>query len=175
MEEAKRIVELYTPQAYAIALRLTGNRSEAWDLVQNAMVKVLKNFDQYDPSYKIEQWLYGILRNLYIDRLRLEARRKEDPLELGADDERLSHADRVADREPGPEKLLERESEREAVQAALNGLPPDLRMALILVDIEGFSYEDAAGILELPSSTLGVRVFRGRKLLKEKLSSYMEA
>lgn len=173
MDDAKRIVELYTPRAYAIALRLTGNRSEAWDLVQNAMIRVLKSYEtSFDPSYKVEQWLYRILRNLYIDRLRWESRRRESPLEEPGQD-RSSPADTLAEAADGPEQALDRESDREAVRSALGELPVELRMAVILVDLEGCSYEEAAAALEIPVSTLGVHVFRGRRLLRDKLAGLL--
>ena len=174
MQEAKKIVELYTPFAYSVAFRLTGNQAAAGDLVQNAMLRVLKSFGTYDPTYKVEQWLYRIIRNLFIDRLRKEKRRREDPLERGADEERLSHAETLVDPSPTPEQTLERSSKREAVQRALMDLPVEMRIAVTLVDLEGCSYEDAARMLEIPASTLGVRVFRGRKMLKKGLKDFME-
>lgn len=169
MDEARTIVERYTPQAYEIAYRLTGNRADAWDLVQNAMLRVLRSYGTYDPSYKIEAWLYGILRNLYIDRLRLEARRKEQALHPDPDEPERGPGARLVDPEPGPEAQAERSETQARVQRALDTLPGDLRMALILVDLEGCAYDEAARVLECPVSTLGVRVHRGRKLLKERL------
>lgn len=174
MQEARKIVELYTPYAYSIAYRLTGDRAEAWDLAQNAMLRVLKSFATYDPSYKVEQWLYRIVKNLFIDRRRQEKRRREEPLEGGPEEERLAHADKLVDASPTPEQTLERSDRREAVRAALAALPAQTRMAVALVDLEGYSYEEAAKILEVPPSTLGVRVFRGRKTLKDLLKSFTE-
>lgn len=174
MEDAKRIIETYTPHAYVIAFRLTGNRAEAWDLVQNAMLRVMRSIASYDPSYKVEQWLHRIIRNLYIDRLRKRARRREDPLERDADDGRLSPADTLADPSPTPEQVADREDRRGAVRRALGDLPVETRMAVVLVDLEGYTYEEAAKTLEIPISTLGVRVFRGRKILKERLRPFME-
>jgi len=174
VEEAKKIVERYTPYAYSVALYLTGNQAEAWDLVQNAMLRVLKSFHTYDPSYKIEQWLHRIVRNLFIDRKRHEKRRREDPLERGPEEERRSYAETLVDPASTPEEAMERENRREAVQTAMSALPPEMRMAVALVDLEGYPYEEAAKILEIPASTLGVRVFRGRKLLKKNLQSFVE-
>lgn len=174
MEEARRVVKKYTPHAYAIAFRLTGNSAEAWDLVQNAMLRVLKSFGTYDPRYKIEQWLHRIVRNLYIDRLRQTTRRKEDPLEHAPREGQRSHAESLVDPTLTPEQILDREARRDEVQDALMTLPVEMRMAIALVDLEGYSYEEAAKILEIPSSTLGVRVFRGRKLLKERLRPRVE-
>jgi RNA polymerase sigma-70 factor, ECF subfamily len=175
VDQARKIVETYTPQAYAIAFRLTGNQQEAWDLVQNAMLRVLRSYGTFDSSCKLEPWLYAIVRNLYLDRLRMEARRKEDPLDEPPAEGALAHADRLVDPSPGPDEMLGREGDRDAVQQALSELPLELRLAVILVDLEGCSYEEAAKMLDLPVSTLGVRVFRARKALKAKLKSRMEA
>lgn len=174
MESARTIIETYTPRAFEIAYRLTGNRNAAWDLVQNAMVKVMKNIGSYDASYKVEQWLYGILRNLYVDGLRLEARRREVSIDEEREESGFSLHDRLVDPSPTPDQVLDREDRRDAVQLALNELPPDVRMAVVLVDLEGMSYEDAARVLDCPPSTLGVRLFRARKRLKERLKPLME-
>lgn len=174
MNDVKGFIEKYTPNAYAIAFRLTGDRGAAWDLVQNAMLRVLKSHERYDPAYQPEQWLHEILRNLFIDRLRMEARRKETPLDADPELGGLGPSDTLVDPEPGPEETLARQGDRDAVQAALAQLPVEWRMAVALVDLEGYSYEDAARVLELPASTLGVYVFRGRKRLKQKLAHLME-
>jgi RNA polymerase sigma-70 factor (ECF subfamily) len=174
--DAKEIVERYTPYAYTMAYRLTGDRAEAWDLTQNAMLRVMRSFSTYDPKYKVEQWLYRIVKNLFIDRKRQIKRKHETPLERDTrgDDERLSPVDTLVDSAPTPEQSADREDRQRAVREALLTLPDEMKMAITLVDIEGFSYEEAARILEVPTSTLGVRVYRGRKLLKERLKTFME-
>lgn len=174
MEDVKGFIERYTPQAYVMAFRLTGDRSQAWDLVQNAMLRVLKNHERYDPSYEPEQWLHQILRNLFIDRLRIEARRRESPLEADPDSGHLGPVDTLVDPAPRPDEVVARDCDRDAVQAALKELPVEWRMAVALVDLEGYSYEEAAGVLEIPPSTLGVYVFRGRKRLKQALAHLVE-
>ncbi|OIO06190.1 MAG: hypothetical protein AUJ52_12685 [Elusimicrobia bacterium CG1_02_63_36] len=174
--DAKEIVERYTPYAYTMAYRLTGNQAEAWDLTQNAMLRVMRSFSTYDPKYKVEQWLYRIIQNLFIDRKRQVKRKQETALERDSREEgaRLSPADTLIDGAPTPEQSAESGDRGRAVRDALDELPEEMKMAIILVDIEGFSYEDAARVLEVPASTLGVRVFRARKLLKERLRPFME-
>lgn len=173
--DARDIVERYTPTAYAIAFRITGNQADAWDLTQNAMLRVLRSYGTYDPAYSMEQWLSRIVRNLYIDRMRSETRRRESPLDdKGPDGERLSHAESLAEDGPGPEAAAARSDEDAVVRAAVAALPPELGVPVSLVDIQGLSYDEAAKALELPVSTLGVRVFRGRKALKERLKDYWE-
>ncbi len=173
MEDVRGFIEKYTPQAYVMAFRLTGDRSQAWDLVQNAMLRVLKCHERYDPAYQPEQWLHQILRNLFIDRLRVEARRRETPLEADPDEGRLGPSDTLVDPEARPDEVVARDGDRDAVQAALKELPVEWRMAVALVDLEGYSYEEASRVLEIPASTLGVYVFRGRKKLKQTLAHLM--
>lgn len=174
MEKAREIVTQYTPFAYSVALRLTGNQADAWDLVQQAMLRVLKNYDSFDPSYKPEQWLYRIVRNLFMDRLRHEKRLKESPLEEDGDDSRRPLDESLVDPAPTPEQAAESRDRDARVQQGLDLLPAQMRMAVVLVDLQGCSYEEAAGILEIPASTLGVLVFRGRKLLRVHLAHLME-
>ena len=176
MITANEIVERYTPFAYTMAFRLTGNQAEAWDLTQNAMLRVMRSFSTYDPKYKVEQWLYRIVKNLFIDRKRQVKRKRESTLERDARDadERLAPVDTLVDTAPTPEQVADRSDRQNAVQEALMTLPDEMKMAVTLVDIEGFSYEEAARILEIPNSTLGVRVYRGRKQMKERLKPFME-
>ncbi|MBI2362772.1 MAG: sigma-70 family RNA polymerase sigma factor [Elusimicrobia bacterium] len=175
VEQAKAIVERYTPHAYALAFRLTGNQADAWDLAQNAMLRVLRSYSTYDPSYSMEQWLSRIVRNLFIDKKRSDQRRRESPLESASeDDDRLFPADTLADPSDSPEDDAAKGDEAAVVRAAVAALPAETAMAVMLVDIEGRSYEEAARMLEIPVSTLGVRVFRGRKTLKERLKGYWE-
>lgn len=169
------LVAQCTPKAYAIAYRLCGRRQDAWDLVQNAMVRVLKNHHRYDAAYSVEQWLHQIVRNLYIDRLRREGRRREDPLDAEPREGSRSLSETLADDAPVPEQALEGAERAEAVQSALAGLPVDWRMAVALVDLEGYTYDEAARILEIPASTLGVHVFRGRKRLRKSLEAWRGA
>lgn len=175
VDDAKALVERYTPHAYALAFRLTGNQADAWDLAQNAMLRVLRSYSTYDPSYTMEQWLSRIVRNLFIDQKRVEQRRRESPLENSdADDGRLSPADTLADPDDRPEADSEKADEAAFVRKAVAALPVEMAMAVSLVDIQGQSYEQACKALEIPISTLGVRVYRGRKLLRQQLKAYWE-
>lgn len=174
MEIDSLVAEL-TPKAYAIAFRLCGRQPDAWDLVQNAMIRVLKNHHRYDAAYSVEQWLHQIVRNLYIDRLRREGRRREDPLDAEPREGSRALSETLADDAPPPEAALEGSERATAVQEALSELPVEWRMAVALVDLEGYSYDEAARILEIPASTLGVHVFRGRKRLRKSLESWRGA
>lgn len=172
MDTARDMVERYTPTAYRMAFHLTGNAQDAADLVQNAMLRVLRSYGTYDPAYKFEQWLYRILKNLYIDRLRLAARRREDSIDSTYEEGGRVPSASLVDPAPTPDQVLDREADREAVRTAVMQLPLESRMAVALVDLENFSYEEAAKMLEIPVSTLGVRVHRGRKRLRKLLEEH---
>ena len=134
-----------------MALRTTGNREDAADAVQEALVSAYRNASSYRGDAAVTTWLHRIVVNASLDLLRRHAARPSVPL---ADD-----ADRIpAQGDPGPETSLE-------VQEALATLPPEQRAALVLVDVQGFSVEDAARVLDCAPGTVKSRCFRGRARL----------
>jgi RNA polymerase sigma-70 factor (ECF subfamily) len=174
-DKVKRLIELHADRAYAIAFRLAGNRDDAGDLVQDAFLRAIKYMQSYDESLPFEAWLYQIIRNLYLNSLKLESRRKKVPLSVVDDDEGFPALENVlADPERGPEKQVEALGTKEAVQDALNGLSPTLRMAIILVDLEGMSREECARTLGCSLAALDVRLHRARALLRKTLTPYQE-
>jgi RNA polymerase sigma-70 factor (ECF subfamily) len=93
-DKVKRLIELHADRAYAIAIRMAGNRDDAGDLVQEAFLRVIKYMKSYDPSLPFEAWLYQIIRNLYLNSLKLEARRRKVPLSVvDRDDDEFSFED----------------------------------------------------------------------------------
>jgi len=168
--EIDRLIALHADKAYAVALRITGNPADAGDVVQEAFLRAMKYFENYDPSLPFEGWLNAILRNVYLSSLRKEAAHR--PLSLSAkfDEDSGSLEDVLADREPGPERWAEARDASDRVQSALTRLSPSLRLAVALVDLEGSSREEAAAALGCSLSALDVRLHRGRQKLKELLS-----
>lgn len=168
--ERDRLIELHADRAYAIALRLTGNGADAADVAQEAFLRVMKYMDTYDPTYPFEAWLGQIIRNVYLNSLRLEARRRAVPLsERMGDEETLSLEEVLPDPAPGPEKTAESLSEKDRVQSALDTLTPALKMAVILADLEGMGREDCARALGCSIAAFDVRLHRGRAQLRERL------
>lgn len=169
----RRLIELHADRAFAIAMRMTGNRQNAGDVVQEAFLRVIKYMHSYDPSQPFEAWLHQIIRNIYLDSLRLEARRRQVPFSGDPSDEDAGSLEEVlADPSPGPERTAESGSAKDAVQEALATLSPTLRMAVILVDLEGMSREDSARALGCSLSALDVRLHRARHQLRDRLKSY---
>ena len=166
-----RLIELHADRAFEIARRMTGNDTDAGDVVQEAFLRVIKYMKTYDPSQPFEAWLSQIIRNVYLNSLRLEARRRSVPLSDDTREGVLPLEEVLADPAPGPEQAAQSRSDQDQVQAALTELSPTLRMAVILVDLEGMGREDCARTLGCSLSALDVRLHRARAQLREILKT----
>ena len=168
-------------RAYSTAYRLVGNATDAEDLMQEAYVRVWSAFDRYDRSRPFETWLMRILSNLAIDRWRrkggitfcsLDAELNSTlPVGQSPARQRSSLLSYLADERVSvmPEASSMREEEGSRVRRALNYLPGDYRMAVVLADVQGWSYEEIAAKAGCPVGTIRSRLHRGRKLLKQTL------
>jgi RNA polymerase sigma-70 factor (ECF subfamily) len=168
--EIDRLIALHADKAYAVALRMTGNPTDAGDVVQEAFLRVMKYFNRYDPTLPFEAWMVQILKNVYFTSLRKEASRRSVPLSYKSDEDSAALEDFLAATEPGPERLAQASENTDRVQAALARVPPAMRMALVLVELEGTPREAAAAALGCSLTALDVRLHRGRARLKELLS-----
>ena len=156
----------YLEPLFATALRLTRNRSDAEDLVQDTFVKVLRFSGQFTPGTNLKAWLYTILHNTWRNRRRGAAR---DTVEI--DSQRVDEAAAAgSDAGDTPERILLRATLDADLQAALDALPEAFREAVWLRDVEEFSYAEIAEMLGIPIGTVMSRISRGRRLLFEKLS-----
>lgn len=154
---------------YATALRLTRNRADAEDLVQDTFVKALRFSDRFSAGTNLKAWLYTILLNTWRNRRRDSARA---PVEV--DSPRVDEAANAGDGPSAldtPEQILLRATVREDLQAALDALPEVFREAVWLRDVEEFTYAEIAEMLAIPIGTVMSRISRGRRLLFERLSS----
>jgi RNA polymerase sigma-70 factor, ECF subfamily len=143
---------------YNVAYRLTGNDDDAYDLVQEALLRVRKGLETYQPG-SMEAWLSRIVTNVFLDEVR---RRRRRPVEaLPEDPERLLPSS------PGADEATD--SLSDDVQAALRRLPEDFRTAVVLCDVVGLSYEEIADALSVPVGTVRSRIHRGRRLLRTAL------
>jgi RNA polymerase sigma-70 factor (ECF subfamily) len=153
---------------FATAMRLTRNRADAEDLVQDTLVKAFRFSGKFTPGTNLKAWLYTILHNTWRNRRRDAARDTVD-----VDSERVDEAASL----PGgpaalvtPERILLRDTLDADLQAALDALPEAYREAVWLRDVEEFSYGEIAGMLEIPIGTVMSRISRGRRQLFERLS-----
>jgi RNA polymerase sigma-70 factor (ECF subfamily) len=164
----------YLAPLYATALRLTRNRADAEDLVQDTLVKALRFSDRFERGTNLRAWLSTILHNTWRNRLR-DTGREAAALEVNSS--LLEEADAAADGSPGsetPEQLLLRKTLDADLRAALDEVPDNFRQAVWLRDVEEFSYAEIAEMLDIPIGTVMSRISRGRRMLLEQLRKARE-
>lgn len=156
------MVQEHGEQVFRLAYRLTGNRQDAEDLSQEAFVRAFKALDSYTPG-TMGGWLHRITTNLFLDQARRKSKIRFD-----------GFADGAEDRLPGnvitPERYFEFNNLDIDVQEALRALSPEFRAAIVLCDMEGFSYEEVSRILDVKLGTVRSRIHRGRAMLRDALA-----
>lgn len=155
------------------AYHLTYNQEDADDLVQETYLKAYRFIDKYEKGTNAKAWLFKILKNAYINEYR---KRVKQPTKVDFEDIVAFH-DTDDDRVSGYSDLREEiflHMMGDEVTSAINSLPLDFRTVILLCDIEGFTYEEIAAIIDVPIGTVRSRLFRARNLLKEKLTVYAQ-
>jgi RNA polymerase sigma-70 factor (ECF subfamily) len=160
----------YMPALYSAALRMTRNPADAEDLVQETYLKAYRSFSSFEQGTNLKAWLYKILTNSFINTFRAKKRRPSET-ELGELEDlylykRVSATNTLG--RSAEDEVLEKLTDNE-VKEALEALPDAFRMAVILSDIEGFSYQEIAEITGVPTGTVMSRLHRGRKALQKAL------
>jgi RNA polymerase sigma-70 factor (ECF subfamily) len=159
------IVERHRERLWAVALRTTGDREDAADAVQDALISAFRRAESFRGDAQVTTWLHRIVVNACLDRMRRKRSRPTEPL---AENERLTDPI-AATRHEDEAEIGERRAD---VMAALEQLTADQRAALVLVDMEGYSVEEAAAILDCAPGTVKSRCSRGRARLVPLLTSY---
>ncbi len=153
--------------AYGLAYRLTGNASEAEDLVQESFVRAYRFFHRYDDSLPFTSWLYRIMTNAHIDSVRRRGRLKTTSLEASGSDGSTTWD--LPDLEASPDRAMLQNSLEEPVQKALLSMTAEFRTAVLLADVEGLAYEEVAEIMKTSVGTVRSRIHRGRKQIRSYL------
>ena len=162
----------YLDPLYNAAYRMARNPQDAEDLVQETYLKAYKYYDKFEEGTNLKAWLFKILKNTFINsyRKKQQAPPKADFAAIEESFETTVRDDSGAPTNP-EEELLEKVLD-EDVQHAIEELPHDYRMVVLLADLEGFSYKEIADILEIPVGTVMSRLYRGRRLLEDALLKY---
>ena len=160
---------------YSGALRMTRNPADAEDLVQEVYLRAYRGFGGFQQGTNLKAWMFRILTNTYINSYRAKQRRPEQTELDEVEDlylyKRLGGLEAAALSRSAEDELMDTFSDAE-VKAAVEDLPEIFRMAVLLADVEGFSYKEIAEILEIPIGTVMSRLHRGRKALQKRLLDY---
>jgi RNA polymerase sigma-70 factor, ECF subfamily len=156
---------------YGAALRMTRSPADAEDLVQETYLRAFRAWHQFEPGTNLKAWLFRILTNLYITSYR---RRQREPSMISTADAEdfdlyasLANHQDTATR--SAESIVLERLVDDDIKQALSDLPEQFRMAVLLADVEGFSYREIADMLDIPIGTVMSRLHRGRKALQKAL------
>jgi len=149
----------FSDQLFRVALRVCRDREKAEDLIQETYLQAWRSFHRFEIGTNLRAWLYKILFNVYYDGIR------RAKLELAPIEETI--AETIAYDPPTPQRLTEEE-----VLAALERIPRDFQLPVVLADVEDLSYREIANTLRIPLGTVMSRLHRGRKLLRMELANY---
>jgi RNA polymerase sigma-70 factor, ECF subfamily len=154
---------------YSSALRMTRNPSDAEDLVQETFLRAYRGFAGFQEGTNLKAWLYRILTNTFINSYRKKQREPKTVPDENVEDWYLYDRLAAQSSEASAEATVLEAMPDEDVKAALDALPEAFRMAVLLADVEGFSYKEIADILDIPIGTVMSRLHRGRRALEKAL------
>jgi RNA polymerase sigma-70 factor (ECF subfamily) len=165
----------YAPQLFSTALRMTRNSSDAEDLVQETYIKGWRSFHTFQEGTNLRAWLFRIMTNTYINKYNAQ-KRKGTEVELDDVEElflykRLGSIDQSQLSSSAEDQMLDLFTDDE-VKNALESLPEDFRIPVLLSDVDGFAYKEIAEMLEIPIGTVMSRLHRGRKAMQKMLYEY---
>src|SRR3954447_10112412 len=165
----------YMPSLYSAALRMTRNKADAEDLVQETYLRAYRGFGGFEEGTNLKAWLYRILTNTFINSYRAKKRRPDETDVDQIEDfylyRRLGGLEEARAGRSAEDELMDLFPEAE-VKAAVEALPENFRLPVLLADVEGFSYKEIAEILEIPIGTVMSRLHRGRKALQKRLYDF---
>ena len=162
------IVDLYTDKLYHMSYRMTGNRQEAEDVVQDAFLRVFSNLDRYDENQKFSTWIYRIATNLCIDRLRKRKRVYSLDAESSEHEGLDGYSMLPGDHRTPESELMLSETQR-IIHEAIGTLPPKYKSVMVLRYLQELSLQEISQVLDIPVTTVKTRVHRGREFMRKKL------
>jgi RNA polymerase sigma-70 factor (ECF subfamily) len=170
---AARLVEDYSRMVGTVIWRTTGDDRAVEDLAQETFLRVFRALGRFDGRGRLSTWIYTIASRVAVDHLRRDARRRaEAPMVALGPSSREDAREEAADG-PGPEDELARKEIRGIVHQELERLPEGYRLALVYTAIEGLDYPAVAAMMGIPLGTLKTYVFRGKKMLKDRIADAM--
>lgn len=158
------LVARYAPQARRVARAILGNAADADDAAQDGFLAALKHLGRYDPTRPFGPWLMRIVANAARDRWRRRKVRSAEAI-----------SPTLPAGQPGPDRTAESRLFDEALRSALDRLPEQQRLAVVLFDVEGYTHREIARILDIPEGTVRSHVFHARRALRKALAGWRES
>lgn len=168
----ERLISIYQSKVYGFARAFTSDPEQASDVAQDALIKIYRSLGGFRFQSSLGTWIFRIVKSVFLDHYksrRHKERKLEQPLDGTSEHQTCEPGD------SGPEAQLLRHEEREALWAALREVPEVFRTVLVLVDMQGLSYEEVAAIVQAPVGTVKSRLNRGREALRAVLVSKRQA
>jgi RNA polymerase sigma-70 factor (ECF subfamily) len=167
----------FAGQLYSAAMRMTRNRADAEDLVQETYLRAYRSFHTFEEGTNLRAWLFRILTNTYINSYRSKQRRPQESDVEDVDDlymyRRLGALEAGTVGQSAEDQLFDLFTDDE-VKAALEALPENFRLPVLLADVQDFSYKEIAEILDIPIGTVMSRLHRGRRAMEKQLTEFVE-
>ncbi len=169
MQAFETLIIKHEKIVYNIALRMFGASEDVKDISQEVFLKVYRNLQQFDEKSAFSTWVYRIAMNTCIDEMRKRKNKQTYSLEEELEDTDGSYQKQFADNEETPEQTMMRKEAQSEILQALETLSAEHRMAIVLRDIRGFSYEEIADMTDTTLGTVKSRISRARLQLKEEI------
>ena len=160
----EQLIAEHESRMYAVALRMCGNREDAQDCLQEAMIRIYRAISSFKGQSSFATWAYRITMNSCLDELRRRKNRQATSL-----DALLDVGFSPADEDNTPEHFSLAEERKRVLERAIGSLPEDMRSAVVLRDVQGMSYEQIADVLDTNVGTIKSRISRGRERLRQVL------
>ena len=176
VEAFEKIIEEYQNIVYSIALRMSGNETDAFDMAQEVFIKLYRNLSKFDGRSKLSTWIYRVASNTCLDELKKRKRIRDNTKSLNEEFEMADDSVvlEIKDTKPLPEEEIENSEIKETLNSAILKLSDQHKEVIILRDIEGFSYEEIADITKNSVGTVKSRLSRARSALRKILKEYGE-
>ncbi len=171
-ESFESVALVHLDSLYGTALRMTRDPRDAEDLVQDCVLSAFRFYDKFEPGTNIKAWLFKILTNTFINKYRKRVREREVRDVIDREETPSLMSEDVAAASKDPEGKLVSSLLSDDVKKALDSVPHDYRMAVVLCDLEDFSYKEIADIMDCPVGTVMSRLHRGRRILQKALREY---
>jgi len=169
----EELVRTHYKRVYNVAYRLTGNGHDAEDLTQEAFLRAFRSYSSYNQALPFQNWIYRIIGNLHIDRYRRKPKAQVLSLDAKLRSQNGEVAVEMPDWSMNPVDAAVATELEGAMQRALSELPENFRTAVVMVDIEGLSYEETAEAMQTSIGTVRSRVFRGRQMLRDRVEKFL--